>query len=107
MIWLSVKRDVFMEPPQKKGTRKFHFWRQLTCGGITESTAKGLFPGLPLAPGGSRHPHEFAKILKIEGSGQEDCHFLARHCSLWAILAWVCLASSSNPLTAECLDPGR
>src|SRR5690606_6482755 len=20
-----------------KGTRKFHFWRQLTCGGITES----------------------------------------------------------------------
>ncbi|MBO9973157.1 hypothetical protein J7434_21125, partial [Xanthomonas phaseoli pv. dieffenbachiae] len=26
----------------EKGTRKFHFWRQLTCGGITASGKESL-----------------------------------------------------------------
>lgn len=28
--------DVFMEPPRGKGTRKYHFWRQLICGGLPD-----------------------------------------------------------------------
>src|SRR5690606_27579549 len=42
MIWLSVKRDFFMGTSSGNRTRKFHFWRQLTCGGITNRRLKNL-----------------------------------------------------------------
>src|SRR6185312_8620724 len=41
MIWLSVKRDFFIGTSSGKRTRKFHFWRQLTCGGITNGLEQG------------------------------------------------------------------
>src|SRR5690606_3410315 len=48
MIWLSVKRDFFMGTSSGNRTRKFHFWRQLTCGGITVARAETMLGQLLL-----------------------------------------------------------
>jgi hypothetical protein len=70
MIWLSAKRDVFMEISSGKVTREFHFCRQLMGGGIihqadlqAEVAARNLLRGLRGEPAGERFLAELVCIV--------------------------------------------
>ena len=72
MIWLSVKRDVFMQNFQKSEFGKFHFYTRSFGGGITTSFCQILTVGMScrkLHSGGCCKLNNLLKNLGTKGTG--------------------------------------